>query len=115
MKNYKIILIASLFLALLLSYIFSLSQIADLRKDRQRLVQILDKERKLEKLLFQDNVRLRALVVVKGKPVKALVPVVIKSVAVKAEPAISVPVGKPEKIKGNRGFLIKNGKPTTFR
>jgi len=112
MKKYNIVLIALLFLALLFGYAFSLFQVADLKMDKQNLTRLLNKEKELERILFIQNANLQSQVANKGGFFKFFKSA--DSKVAKCAPGQEIKTSScgAEKIKGNRGYLIKNGKPT---
>lgn len=112
MKRFSIILTAILFLALLFGYATSLFQVEDLKRDKQDLTRLLNKEKELERILFIQNAYLQTQVVAKNKPSK-----VAKSSGSRVDKSAPVKETKvsscaAKKIKGNRGYLIKDGKST---
>ncbi len=112
MKKYNLVLIALLFLALLFGYAISLFQVEDLKSDKQNLTRLLNKEKELERILFIQNAYLQSQVTVKGMPSKIVKS--SESKVTKGAPAEEIKTSSTsvKKIKGNRGYLIKDGKST---
>lgn len=106
MKDFKIILIVILLIALIFSNFLLLMQLSYLRNDNLNLTRLLEKEKELEKVLSEENLRLSALIA-KPRPAQAYIQ--------KQEKAGKIET-KPQKgVIGNRGFLIREGKPTISR
>lgn len=98
MRKYKTALVIFVAGILICFGIFFVIQISDAENYTQLLSQVLDKEEELEKLLFRENEKLATLIPAHKRPTK-----------LQKKQGQDKPVKDESKIKGNRGFLLKDG------
>lgn len=116
MKGYKnnLIIFSTLiiFTSSIFSYIFSLIQIGDLKKENKTLLSVVEKNERLENLLLQENLLCRTKIF--GRKVKQPKTNMIKPETIESKEE-EKPVKSEEKSSGNRGFIIKDKKSTLSR
>ncbi len=94
-----VILLLCLGMFIFFTYIPSLIQLSVLKNERQVLLALLEKQREIEKRLFQENTVLKA----------KFTPALRKSqkITLKKSKEIKIPAEIKKETKANRGFLLK--------
>ncbi|MFH0790986.1 MAG: hypothetical protein V2A64_05065 [Candidatus Omnitrophota bacterium] len=116
MKNHKnnlvILSTVIIFTSSIFGCIFSLVQVGDLKKENRTLLDVVGKNEKLGNLLLQENLLCKTKVF--GKRVKQSRSNVIKPAAIEYKEE-KKPVKTEGISSGNRGFLVKDKKPTALK